>query len=317
MASFSENSQMQENGGSNMPYYELFLLIAIASLSCAKAGEKPADDTPTQITTDLQLSENTGAISVSIDKNIGVEKVRGYILGSPIVHKLVTPNVSDLTFVFADVIEGKHDLIVSAVSSGFSRGIRINGINVSANQTSKVVIDRLPVKTTMSGRVTDISGIGLKAEVSIEGSDIKTQTNASGHYILEQVPHGKHDLKFISKGYVDGIITGLTVGKQADDQQKPMILSKIQEKSPAISVALPNASSSNLKVPFFVTAPNQANQMRLSDNDDFTDADWKPFASIAFYQFEQEGSKKIYAQFSKDGGNLSDIVSTEVSIQLP
>jgi len=292
--------------------------LALVEFGCAKPGIRTSPEgTSQQVSEDLGLSTNPGSIAVSLDKAAGVDKISGYIVADPILQKIDDPNISKLSLMFTDLPPASYDIIIRENSNTNAKGVRVNGIKVASDQISRIKLDSLPEARSLSGKVTDIEGKGIEARVSIWGTDIQTNSNSSGEYTLEGVPLGKHRLLFSSEGYIDGKITGLNVSKSSFDQPGQMILNNASEKPLAFAVAIKNAKASTLNVPFFLIAPADANQVRLSEDDTFSDAKWQAFSSVVFFEFSEQGDKKLYAQFSKDGGSLSEILFTELSITLP
>lgn len=293
------------------------LTILITVLACAKPGTRSPANHTTEANRDLSLSKNGGSIAVSLSGEAGVDSISGYVVGNPIVQRLDTPNISKLSLMFTDLPPASYDIVIQGSTGQIVKGVRINGIKVVSDQTSRVNLESLPPVRSLSGSVTDIEGKGIEATVRILGTDFETKSDASGGYSLKDVPQGKHELLFTADGFIDGTITGIHLTKSGSQEQGQMILRAKDDDSSTFAAAVKDAKASVLKVPFALIAPADANQVRLSENDDFKDAKWVPFSSIVFFEFKEPGEKKLFAQFSKNGGSLSEVVFTEVSISLP
>jgi hypothetical protein len=294
------------------------LYLTLASFGCAKPGIRTSPEGANQeVSRDLQLSTNPGSIAVSLDKSAEVDKISAFIVSDPILQKIDDPNISKLSLIFTDLPPESYDIIVRGKSNSTTRSLRINGIKVASDKTSRIKLDALPEVRSLSGKVVDVEGKGIEARVSIWGTDLQTNSNASGDYILEGVPLGKHSLLFSSEDFMDGIVTGLNVSESSPDQQGQMILAAASDDPSTFTAAVKDAKANTLRVPFFLIAPAYANQLRLSEKEDFRDAKWQAISSVVFFEFSKSGDRKLFAQFSKNGSSLSEILFTEVSITLP
>ena len=68
----------------------------------------------------------------------------------------------------------------------------------------------------LTGVITDQSGHALAAEITVQGTQIKVQADASGRFTLEDLPSGKHSLVVNYHGMSGKYLVQINAGSQVD-----------------------------------------------------------------------------------------------------
>ncbi len=293
------------------------LMLILGLNCCSKAGEpEPSDPAPQQREIgvgdgDSSLAGST--VIVTFEEDTRTDTLEGYVIGYRETMPLLY-NAAKKIFLFKQVPEGVHDILVfSQDSSGNPIGRRINGITVSPQQGALIKdVHLLPLRSLSGSAMLNGSSSDEDIAVDIPGTHLFARTDESGTYTLEGVPEGIHRLEFNYQDYQTGFISLLNASGSEDKPLPKIILSHETNRG-----IFPVSTLDNLDVSFLVNPPKNANEFRISTNQNFAGSEWQKLISTVAFTFDQEGTHTIYIQFANNGTQLSSIFSHEFEIILP
>ncbi len=164
------------------------------------------------ITVDIAVGDNMQNATLEAWPTTGT--LHGYVLnetGAAIVGAAVVIDGTDFEtttnatgyYKLEDLPEGTHTAIASA--DGYLNSSE--DVEIVAMETTKqnITLEAEPVITTgtLTGYVVDVDGVGIEgAAVTIDGTDFEAETNATGYYMLEDLPEGTHTVNATATGYL-------------------------------------------------------------------------------------------------------------------
>lgn len=164
-------------------------------------------------------------------------------------------------------------------------------------------------KATLADQ-TDHTGIS----VYIPGTSMQARTDATGAYLINDVPEGTYDLRFEKSGYLTGKITGLPVTAGETALAEDMILNLSTGASGIISIENGKVYSSSRTVTVSINASHEAVLYQVSENPNFIGSAWNPIPLSRSWIFDSDGEKRLYAKFADANGLESSPVSDSIII---
>lgn len=164
-------------------------------------------------------------------------------------------------------------------------------------------------KATLSDQ-TDHTGIS----VYIPGTSMQARTDATGAYLINDVPEGTYELHFEKSGYMTGKITGLPVIAGETAIAEDMSLSLSTGASGIISIENGKVYSNSRTVTVYFTTSDDARLYQISDNPNFIGAVWNTIPPSRTWIFDSDGEKRLYAKFADANGLESAPVSDSIIV---
>ncbi|MFW7380911.1 MAG: carboxypeptidase-like regulatory domain-containing protein [Oligoflexus sp.] len=311
------------------------------SVACANAGDQPTSDAaPPSLSPQPKPApddgssadasfDTAGVIRFSLSQSQLADSLQAYIIGQAETHQAMRESATGSKFQIRNLSPGRYDVIFTAIdpatlsaSQPSILGLRINGLQLSADRPLQLEPITLEATQTVSGKVHSVDGPMAGVEVRLTGTNYVAFTNAAGDYEILGVPKGHHRLSAQKEGFHPGKIellrleaggTGGTIFELPEltlwenVNSGPGVLSPFDEENPAEQLA----------VLFVLIAPETANLMRVGEQVNLENASWQPLQTSLVYTFNNPGAKTLYVQFSKDRSQLSEIFQKEIVIQLP
>lgn len=310
-------------------------------IGCANVGEDPSKQDPASKGTQPKGDESTnqnadakpanqGDILISLADAKFTESLEAYIVGLADSHKASLASSDGASHVITKMGAGTYDLILTAVDPDTLGqaipdifGLRINGLRVREDRGLRLSNLNLEPSHTIRGRMQGHTSPLSGVEIRIDGTSLHAISDSDGNYEIRGVPVGLHRIVATKEGFHGGRLEKFRLSDTADAgspfQLPELTLWQETEVSgPGItSLASQATPADKLEVSFFLIAPETANQMRIGEQSDLSNQPWQALQSTFDYTFTSPGNKTLYVQVSKDGSQLSQIFTRQLSIQLP
>lgn len=243
--------------------------------------------------------------------------------GTPVIGATCTvegTDKSDTTdqngsFSINGVSPGSHILICKKVLSDGTTYAFLKLIEVAGSQTLDMgtvgitPAGKIQGKATLTGQ-TDSTGI----KAYIPGTSLQALTDATGAYIISNVPEGTYDLRFEKEGYSSATLRNNAVTAGQTKVMDSTVLNISTGASGSILIADGSPYSTSRSVSTTITSSTNATLMMISENSNFLNATWQPIAPTTNYTFSSDGQKRLYIKFSDSNGLESAPVSNEIIV---
>ena len=218
-------------------------------------------------------------------------------------------------FEIKGVSPGTHLLICSkTMADGYSYTF-LKVLDVSSGSTEDIGTLELTLAGNIRGTATmegRADGSGIK--VFIPGTSLQATTDATGSYLIKNVPAGIYNLKFEHAGFKTVTLSGITV--TTGQFTEPNGVSLAVDTGPTGSISINNGDtySQSRTVTLAITVSTDALLMMISEDPDFVGAVWQVVAGSVDHAFDSDGRKRIYCKFSNDNGLQSGTVSDDIIV---
>lgn len=243
--------------------------------------------------------------------------------GTPVVGATCTvegTDKSDITdqngsFSINGVSPGSHILICNKALSDGTTYAFLKLIEVAGSQT----LDIGSIGITPAGKIQGIATLtgqtdssGIKAY--IPGTSLQALTDATGAYMISNVPEGTYELRFERDGYSTTTFPNNVVTAGQTRVVGNTVLNISTGASGSMLIANGSPYSTSRSVSIAITASTNASLMMISENVSFLNSTWQPITSSANYTFSSDGQKRLYIKFSDANGLESAPVSNDIII---
>ena len=193
---------------------------------------------------------------------------------------------SDGTPFFDDLPQGSYDLILTqTLGAGLQdeptqRGVRLNGVVITAGNTNSATIPVLQPVANLSGTAQQSNTTSFaNIQVKVLGTSYQTETAADGSWQLTNLPPGEHDLEFTATGYEKNRLTAQPVTTAADNTALPVTLSPLLDEgvTPQPLRLAGDGIEPDLDVTFFIYPDTPADEIRYGETSDLSAVPWQPF----------------------------------------
>lgn len=213
------------------------------------------------------------------------------------------------------VSPGSHILICKKTVQNGNSYVFLKIVEIETGQifdigTQEITLaGKIQGKATLAGQ-TDSTGI----KVYIPGTSLQATTDATGAYLISNVPEGTYELRFESTGYMTLTLTGIVVAAGQTNIVIAESLSISTGASGGILIANGSPYSTSRTVTISTSATSNTTLMQISESANFIGATWQPIAAATSYTFSSDGQKRLYIKFSDANGLESAPVSDDITI---
>src|SRR3989337_597963 len=295
----------------------LFLIIVVSLIGCA-SGTTDSNNSP-----ETQTGNITGKVvaSSSIVFKIAYQEALTGTVGVPgAVCTIEGTDKSAATdeqgsFTITDVSPGSYIVICKKTASNGKVFAFLKIAEVQPGQTSDTGTIQITQTGAIQGKATltdqtDHTGI----IVYIPGTSMQARTDATGAYLINDVPEGTYELRFEKNGYMTGKITGLPVTAGEIAIAEDMSLNLSTGASGIISIENGKVYSNSRTVTIYITASDDARLYQMSDNPNFIGAVWNTIPPLRTWIFDSDGEKRLYIKFADANGLESSPVSDNIIV---
>ena len=292
----------------------LFLIIIFSLIGCA-SGTTDSPETKTGNITGKVVASSSIVFKIAYQETLtGTVGVPGAVCTIEGTDKSATTDEQG-SFTITDVSPGSYIVICKKTATDGMVYAFLKIVEVLQSET--VDLGTVDIKKTGSiqGRATladqtDHTGIS----VYIPGSSMQARTDASGAYLINDVPEGTYELHFEKSGYMNGKITDLPVTAGETALAEDMSLNLSTGVSGIISIENGKVYSSSRTVTVYITASDDAKLYQMSDNPNFIGAVWNPIPPTRSWIFDSDGEKRLYAKFADANGLESAPISDSIVV---
>ncbi len=183
------------------------------------------------------------------------------------------------------------------------------GEPVSLGQLELVFAGSIAGQATLAGR-PDHTGIA----VFVPGLSFSAFTEASGAFLIGEVPPGSYSLRYEKDGFSPVQIDDILVNAELTTDAGDVTLALSTGPSGTILIEGGALVSTSPTVSVRVLATAEASLMLLSEQLSFIHAEWRPTAPEVPWTFAGDGAHTLYAKFSNTNGLESPPVSDAITV---
>lgn len=298
------------------------LCIALICIgSTAGCGAKPSS-APTEMVGLPDIEPTLGQIVIEINDFSRLSEISGYVVGKREIYK---GTVIAGKFVFPRLPVGIHDVIITASAGPLSLaaageqqrvGVRLNRLEANIGQrTEPPAITLMPLRR-VTGRVRLTAQSNSEGvSVSIPGTDYATTSDSSGNFEFTGVPFGQHDFIFEKSGHRMGRAQAVDLASDSLEIQLPafeLVPDTGDEETLTLNSGVQVSSSRTTQG--VIAGSDEAVLMKISENENFEGASWKPLRTTFTYTFETDGAKTLYVKVADANGLESSPLKASVLV---
>src|SRR3989304_2499427 len=309
------------------PYYKgivknlvWMLLLILLSAGCGSSGPTPAGKEGNLssikgiVTATSTIAFKANPKTFKVAAASGTVTVSGAVCTIEGTDKSATTD-ENVVFQITGVAAGRYPLICKKTASDGQVYAFLEIVEVQDGKT--VYIGTVDIKKTsrIQGKATladqtDHTGISIY----IPGTSMQARTDATGAYLINDVPEGTYELRLEKSGYLTGKITGLPVTTGETTFAEDMSLNLSTGASGIISIENGKVYSNSRTVTIYITASDDAKLYQMSDNPNFIGAVWNTIPPSRTWIFDSDGEKRLYAKFADANGLESAPASDNIII---
>ena len=269
------------------------------------------------------LDSASGQLVVSFAGGESLTSVSGYIVGKKDVLKL--ENAGSGKFYISGVPAGVHDLIVTAESQATSLfslssqkvGARLSKLEFFPGKRIEQDAIILPELKQVVGRVS-LTGVSDAAgvQVDIPGTSYSALSESNGQFQIDDVPVGLHNFFFEKDGFYIGQLEAFELTAQTPAHTLPDVVLMVDtgvEGAMVLGGGGPLSQSRSVSVTLAV--PPDALLMKISENENFEGAAWKPLRTSFIHTFDSDGLKTLFAKVANANGLESSLFKATVDVR--
>lgn len=218
-------------------------------------------------------------------------------------------------FAIHGVTPGSHILICKKTDPAGNAYAFLQAVEVLGGQT----LNLGELEITRAGKIQGVATLSGQPDstgvrVYIPGTSLQATTDATGAYLLNDVPAGTHELRLESSGYMTATLTGIRVPPGQIESPSDVELNISAGTTGSIMMANGTPYATSRTVPLAISASTNATLMQLSEEPNFVGAAWRPIATSAEHTFATDGPKRLYIKFADANGLESAPVSDEIIV---
>ncbi len=257
----------------------------------------------------MVLDPNPGTVAGLVSLENAEVDQHGDVIVS-LLGSVTGTSAADGSYRLTDVAAGTYTL--TAARDGFDTqtvtGVVVDGGRETLAQDIFLPISRGSVrgKVQLAGE-SDHGG----SLVELTGTTHTALTNNAGDYAIDGVAVGTYELTARHDRFVRGVVGAVLVAANTVTDAEPLALAVRQgdfeinggdryTKDPAVTLVL---------------TAQDAIEMRISEDLNFADTDWVPFAAEPGFTLSAgDGLKTIYLQYLSSDGTEGDLLSTNITL---
>ncbi|MBI5097025.1 MAG: carboxypeptidase regulatory-like domain-containing protein, partial [Nitrospirae bacterium] len=295
----------------------LFLVIVVSLIGCA-SGTTESNNSPGtktgNITGKVVASSSIVFKIASQEALTGSVGVPGAVCTIEGTDKSATTDEQG-TFTITDVPPGSYIVICKKTASDGKVFAFLKIAEVQPEQTADTGTIQITQTGAIQGKVTltdrtDHAGI----IVYLPGTSMQARTDATGAYLINDVPEGTYELRFEKSGYYTGKITDLPVTAGNTVLAENMTLNLSTGASGIVSIENGKVYSTSRTVTVYITASDDARLYQISDSPNFIGVVWNTIPTSRTWVFDSDGEKRLYTKFADANGLESAPASDSIII---
>src|SRR3989304_4813051 len=297
----------------------LFLIIVLSLIGCASgttdSNSNNSPETKTGNITGKVVASSSIVFKIAYQETLtGTVGVPGAVCTIEGTDKRATTDEQG-SFTISDVAPGSCIVICKKTASDGKVFAFLKIAEVQPGQTA----DTGTIQITQTGAIYGKATLTDQTYhtgiiVYIPGTSMQARTDATGAYLINNVPEGTYELRFEKSGYMTGKITGLPVTTGETTFAEDMSLNLSTGASGIISIENGKVYSNSRTVTVYITASDDARLYQMSDNPNFIGAVWNPIPLTRTWIFDTDGEKRLYTKFADANGLESAPISDSIVV---
>lgn len=310
--------------GNKLLFFFIVLITVTGCFDSAKTASSGSDNTETTTgTIQGTVFASTGA-SVNARSRVvfsvanGTEAVAGALCTVEGTDKTGTTDQNGF-FTINGVSPGSHILICKKTATDGTVFAFLKVVDVPNGKGASSTLDIGNVEANATGSIQGKSTLvsqtnSMGISVYIPGTSMQALTDATGAYLISNVPEGTYGLSFEKTGYATATLASVnvTTGKTTLVGDIALNVSTGATGSIAIDSGATYALSRTVTVS--ITASSDVTLMQLSEDVNFVGASWQAVTSAMSWTFSGDGEKRLYFKVANANGLTNSPVSDSIIV---
>src|SRR3990172_915349 len=292
----------------------LFLIIIFSLIGCA-SGTTNSPGTKTGNITGKVVASSNIVFKIAYQEALtGTVGIPGAVCTIEGTDKSAATDEQG-SFTITDVAPGSYFVICKKTASDGKVFAFLKIAEVQPGQTA----DTGTIQITQTGAIYGKATLTDQTYhtgiiVYIPGTSMQARTDATGAYLINNVPEGTYELRFEKSGYMTSKITDLPVTAGETALAEDMSLNLSTGASGIISIENGKVYSNSRTVTVYITVSDDAKLYQISDSPNFIGAVWNTIPPSRIWIFDSHGEKRLYAKFADANGLESAPASDSIII---